>query len=402
MANRGSGTQFSQAALVAEPKAQNTSPFLPANRRKLQLPVAVGGFCVVNLRDHKAWLAGKESNQLTFDGQLYWFATQRERAMFAANPQRYVPALGGDCVVTYAELGERRSGNPKYGALHAKRLFFFQSQAELKTFQAQPELYANVDAANAGQCLVSKVDLQQKMPGLPTTTVIVGGLRYQFAGVHEQRKFLSNMLHYGVQPNLLEPKLTPPPAQAPPLSALVDRKNIAQPLLKARPAISESAKAISGYCPVSIRDAGIWTLGEPRFQFALDGQVYLMAGESEYERFVENPNVYLPALGGNCVVTDVDSQKLVPGSIYQAAQFEDRLFLLAGPEQKRTFKANPERYAQADLIADGNCIVTQIDTGKTVAGRPDLVVWYHDRRYFFASPLEQAKFRENSQRYEVR
>ncbi len=395
--------------LSAEPKPQGANPFQPSANRDVRLPVTLKGFCIVTLRERQEWLLGSESHQVVFDGQLYWFAGQRQRAMFAATPQRYVPALAGNCVVTFAEHGVRKCGGPQYGILHDQRLFFFRSLAEQKQFQSNPDDYANLDLANKGRCLVSEIEEQRQLPGLPETTLIVDGLRYRFVGVHQQRKFLANMRHYGVaMPTTLSTIETPEvhaknlsPSQFP--DGLSDRNKRTKNKTPSKTSVATlTNKAMGGYCPVSIHEQGIWVLGENRIRAKFDGLTYLLAGESEQEQFVKNPNRYVPALGGHCVVTEIDNNQRVPGSIYHASQYEDRLFLFAGAEQKKAFKASPATYFDTDLAVEGNCIVTLVDEGKKIAGLPELLVWHQGKRYLFASTEQQAKFRENLQRYQDR
>ncbi len=395
---------------TAKPKPQDANPFLPAVHRDLRLPVTLEGFCLVTLREQQEWLLGSESHQWVFDGQLYWFVGQRQRAMFAASPQRYVPALGGNCVVTFAESGVSKHGDAQYGILHHQRLFFFSGLQEQEKFQSDPERYANIDLANDGNCLVSQLDDGQRLPGLPETTVIVGGQRYRFVGVHQQRKFLVNMSRYGVA----MPK-TPPGDKAP-----RDRANRRQPLTTgsftkrskakkdeppAQASVAEVAnKAMGGYCPVSIHEQGTWVLGEARYRVEFDGRNYLMADASGQKLFTANPNRYIPALGGYCVVTELDENRRIPGSIYHAMwhEGENRLFLFASAQQKKAFEENPSIYLGADLVAEGNCVVTLIDEGKKIAGLPEFLLWYQAKRYLFASKGQQAKFRENIQRYQDR
>lgn len=410
IANGSSTTDSPPPAFVAEPKSQRANPFLPLSERSVRLPVAVDGYCVVTLRERQEWLRGSEANQRVFDGKLYWFRGQRERVMFATRPRRYVPALNGDCVVTLAEHEIRQRGIPQHGTLHDGRLFFFRSLAEQQKFQANPDRYTQMDLANDGHCLVSQIDAQRKLPGLPETTVIADGLRYRFAGVHQQRKFLANMLAYGVKvpdsPQLEETQ--PRPSNSAPALLTPDASFTMGAAIKTKvPKETSSApvtnKAMGGYCPVSIRDAGTWTAGDPRYRFDFDGLTYLLAGEAEQKLFAQNPSDYVPALGGNCVVTELDENRRIPGSIYHASQFEGRLFLFAGAEQKRVFDTTtPEKYANADLVAAGNCIVSLVDESRTVRGLPELLIWHRGKRYFFASTQQQAVFRENVQRYQDR
>jgi len=404
-------TRSPAQVIVAEPKQQGASPFSPSVNGDVRLPVTVNGFCIVTLRERQEWLLGSEANQLVFDGQLYWFVSQRERAMFAAAPRRYVPALGSNCVVSFAEVGVRRRGNPQYGILHDQRLFFFHGLAERQKFQSNPDQYAKIDLASDGNCLVSQLDEQHRTLGLPETTVIVEGLRYRFAGVHQQRKFLANMRDYGVtvpetpqlDENYIKPSSRPPQVLTAESSPSRNKLGKSNKLRDKKTAAAVTNMAMGGYCPVSIRDAGIWATGDRRYRVEFDGLTYLLAGVDEQKRFSENPSEYLPALGGNCVVTEMDENRRVPGSIYHASQYEGRLYLFAAAEQKRIFDTTtPEKYANADLVAAGTCIVSLLDESRTVAGLPELLIWHRGKRYLFASAQQQATFRENTERYQDR
>ena len=419
-----SGHQF------AEVLPNKAKPFQPSNHR-VRLPVAVDGFCVVALRDHQQWVAGKEKYQTIFDGQLYWFSGERQRAMFAAAPERYVPALGGDCVVTYADTGRRPAGRPEYGLLHQQRLYFFAGPDQLERFRANPDRYATVDWANQGYCVVSERDDQRKILGQPSTVAIVGGLRYFFAGAHQRNLFLANRQRYGVglpeQGSGQRPSEalanTPRPlgsgnSAAPTLSdqgSAFDEKEHPDPsgsTTKEKPLPDAAERTVSvggapghvqpameGYSPVSILEQGQWVHGRYKFHVEHDGKVYLLTGEEEKTLFLQDPNRYLPALEGDCAVSLVDSNKHVAGSIYYAAQYQGRLFLFAGADQKQAFKSSPETYAQADLALEGNCVVTHVDEGKLVKGKAELMVWHHGMRYYFATPELREKFLANPEHY---
>ena len=156
---------------------------------------------------------------------------------------------------------------------------------------------------------------------------------------------------------------------------------------------------MGGYCPVSIRDSGLWVVGVIEFQAEYDGKVYWMVGEAERASFLENPASYLPALGGDCAVTLSETNRRIPGNIFHAVQYENRLFLFAGSDEKQAFKASPASYANVDLALDGNCIVTQVDEKLVAAGLPEHVSWHRGKRYFFATRPLQEKFLANPARY---
>ena len=53
------------------------------------VPVALGGYCVVSLRDQQQWQPGVDALSVVFDGLRYQFPTARNRDIFAAAPQPY-------------------------------------------------------------------------------------------------------------------------------------------------------------------------------------------------------------------------------------------------------------------------------------------------------------------------
>ena len=109
-----------------------------------------------------------------------------------ANLAKYVPALGGDCTVCYANAGKRIPGNIRHGVFHNSRLFLFPSDREKKEFLAHPRRYADVDLALDGKCAVCRVMVGKDVPGKPQFTAIHDGFRYQFPSDKERQVFLAN------------------------------------------------------------------------------------------------------------------------------------------------------------------------------------------------------------------
>ncbi len=381
----------SSSRVLVQPQGLPANPFQPQRQPPAKIPLALEGFCVVSLRDGQEWVAGETKHQIIFDGQLYWFATTRHRAIFAQAPGRYAPALSGDCIVTFAETGQRIPGNIKHAILHGQRLYFFANESMQSVFQADPQKFQQVDLAQDGNCLVTYTDLHRELPGLPATLVIVDGVRYLFAGVQQKAQFLSNMDHYGVTP----------PAKYSPSAEQVPEESAAKPLPTQQQVaeLSAEALALQGYCAVTIRTRGLWQNGKGAYQEIFDGRKYYFFGEEEKSLFLQTPDNYVPALGGDCPVTKVETGRLAPGSVFHPIIFRDRLYLLADAAEKAKFKAQPKLYADADLGAQGNCLVTAVEEGRSVPGQPEFVAWHQGLRYLFASPAEQVKFRENPDLY---
>jgi len=406
--------QASGLRLYAEPNPVGASPFLPEVRRKTRYPLALRGFSAIDLRDQRQWVVGKEEHQAIFDGQLYRFSDARQRAIFAAAPQRYAPVLGVDCIVTYTKTGDRVAGDVHFGLLYGQRLFFFAGAEQREQFRADPTRFVDADLAHQGNCIVSKVDRQQLIKGLPKTVTTVGGLRYFFAGAQQQAHFLANLQHYGAKigmasagedrpskadiapPNVLVPGSRPLAGELPADGSGRRKEKVTS---DANRLPADTKAALAGYCPVSIRDNGTWEEGDPRLRAMYDGKVYQFAGESEKALFIKNPAPYVPALAGDCVVSLRQNNKLIPGSIYYTAGYEGRLFLFAGAAERLAFKAAPIAYANVDLAMDGNCAVTYAEKGETVAGLPEYMTWNQGKRYYFLSQELKEKFLENPQSY---
>ena len=383
--------------LLDKPMRLFASPYRPKSNRDTILPVALKGFSVVTLRNSQQWLSGQKNFQLVFDGQIYWFTSAGQRAIFAAAPSRYVPALGGDCVVTYQETGQRKPGSIEYGLVHDQRLFFFASLEMRELFRSAPARFAQADLATEGRCLVSETDAGLDLPGMPETLVIVDGIRYVFYGTQQRSQFLANRAHYGVQPPAtVEPPQGPRSSQA--AGSAARDEGSAKPL----PTEDESATvplAMQGFCPVTIRSNGLWKSGNPASQTVFDGKQYLFVGPKERALFLKKPGFYLPAFAGDCPVTWIDFQQRVPGSVYDPVMYQGRLYLLAGASEKSVFKADPTRFANADIAADGKCVVTLVEEEQSAPGRPEFETWHRGTRYRFASADRQAKFETDRRRY---
>ena len=340
-----------QGRMFAKPHLPGANPYKITELDDVELPVALSGFCAVTLRDQYQWLAGTPRFQLVFDGQIYWFLSRRELEIFAASPLEYAPALKGDCIVTFEETGKRVQGRLEHGAVRNGRIYLFQSEEHSSRFRADPSRFEDVDLAFAGNCIVSQVENRREVPGLPETTALVNGMRYQFLGDFQRRLFASNMERYGIKRQLLTP-LQGAPVR---IESASDNAGVSDPQAT-RESKSDSAEdslqprsAMDGFCPVTFESKGVWVRGSFQYQTEYKGKLYLMAGAKEKREFEDDPEGYVPALGGDCLVTKVDDGTDVPGSVYHATydkQKEQKLYLFTGAEQLEKFLADPDKYRE--------------------------------------------------------
>ncbi|MGB9689013.1 hypothetical protein [Thermogutta sp.] len=159
-------------------------------------PLALEGYCPVSLHTVYKWVKGDPSIRTVFDGHTYYFANEQGKQMFLAAPEKYVPALGGDCVVSLVKTGKRVPGNIRYAVFHDGRLFLCANADAKSTFLADPSGYVDADLAYGGYCVVCRVGMQQMVRGRPEFMVIHKGLRYLFASAAQRDEFLANPSKY--------------------------------------------------------------------------------------------------------------------------------------------------------------------------------------------------------------
>lgn len=187
--NRSSGRTY-------PPQRLHQSPAGSSRRAQPQTPVALEGYCPVSLKTVPKWVKGVPSIQTTFDGHAYHFANQQGKKMFLADPAKYVPVLGGDCVVSLVKMGKRVRGSVRHAALHEGRLFLFANKDGKKIFLANPKAYANADLAYGGNCVVCSLNMRRTVAGRPEFTVFHKGLRYLFPAAGQRDQFLANPQQY--------------------------------------------------------------------------------------------------------------------------------------------------------------------------------------------------------------
>ena len=373
-----------------------------------QFPVALGGYCVVQLHDQRHWVPGRGGEGARFDGLEYRFDSSRDRHIFLSARETYVPMLGGDCPVTYAETEKRVAGKLEYGILHRRRLIFFAGPDEQRRFAEAPDKYENVDLVLDGRSVVSMIDDRKWVAGVPGTVVIHRGLRYFFANDFERRIFLKSPGRYDgtgqkvEQPNLLMESQTVSgrlTAEAFQQSSAKKGNGFNTSQATAKEALLGALPAMSGYCPVSLRQDGTWVRGRQEFSVNFKQIVFLTAGARERDLLKNDPADYLPACSGECAVSLVELDEHVRGSVFHAAEFDGRLFLFADAAAKTRFKATPEKYALIDIAARGFCAVTLTDEEKQTPGVQQFATWHDGKIYRFAGAAEKAKFLAKPERY---
>ena len=157
--------------------------------------------------------------------------------------------------------------------------------------------------------------------------------------------------------------------------------------------------AMGGACPVCLVKMNKIVPGKPEYASVHDGARYLFPGPEQKRMFDENPAAFTPALGGACTVCKVDMHKDVPGKVEHRLVHNNRLYLFPSSRQLGMFKANPNKYADADVALGGNCSVCKVEMGKDVKGKPAFAADYHGKHYLFPGRQQLDMFVANPGKY---
>lgn len=286
--------------------------------------VAMEGNCAVCFVEAGKVMPGSERHSVVFDRQVYYFPSEAEKKMFVANPARYAPALGGDCVVCRANMGVRMPGKVQFAAMHNGRAYLFPSGKELDAFNADPKRYENVDIALQGHCSVCIVMAKKWMPGKPDIVSVYDGLRYFFPSVEEKKAFEADQARF-----------TP---------------------------------ALEGDCVVCLKDSGKRIAGSPEFSAMHGGRLYLFPEAGAQKHFLANPGPYAGldvANGGNCIVCTKMVGKQVPGSVEFTSIYKGQRYLFPSAKERQMFDASPVEFVKTNSKVGGGAANNVRVVGKT-------------------------------------
>jgi hypothetical protein len=140
---------FALALAIHSPAQAVTVGTLVAGERIVsdaRAGVAIYGFDPVEYFLSGEARAGWESYELQFEGLIWRFVSEANRAAFRASPDAYVPRFGGYDPIAL-DRGAPVAGHPRLFAVHDARLYLFYREENRDTFLAAPA--AAIEAAQA-------------------------------------------------------------------------------------------------------------------------------------------------------------------------------------------------------------------------------------------------------------
>jgi YHS domain-containing protein len=114
---------------------------LPGTQPLRGAPVALDGYCPVELGENERWLPGNPRWPVLYQGRTYLFHSPTGRQRFLADPRRYVPAYSGNDPVLAVDGNRRVPGQTDYCVIYDGQLYMFANSATLARFKMNPERY---------------------------------------------------------------------------------------------------------------------------------------------------------------------------------------------------------------------------------------------------------------------
>ena len=137
------------------------------------------------------------------------------------------------------------------------------------------------------------------------------------------------------------------PSYQPVRKAVMDVKGISEETIAMKKAAKKAlpTEALNGYCPVELGSKGRWVKGDLRWTVVYQGAIFRLSGPEQRKLFQANPNRYVPVDGGSDLVLKVDAHRQVAGLPSFCATYNGHLYMFANAENQAQFNKFPQRYA---------------------------------------------------------
>lgn len=159
-------------------------------------PTPLGHYCPVALLEKAVLVEADSTHTAVYAGARYFFGSADARARFADEPEKYVPARGGECLVTLAESHEEVAGSDRFPVVYDGRIYLCATEKARQKFLANPASYANRDLRSQGTCPHCGAVLAAQPQGRNRFQIRFGGSRYQFPDKAHMEAFLKAPLRY--------------------------------------------------------------------------------------------------------------------------------------------------------------------------------------------------------------
>ena len=123
----------------------------------------------------------------------------------------------------------------------------------------------------------------------------------------------------------------------------VPQNQIASPVPQLPP--GSPALAFEGYCPVTLKNARKWVVGNSQFGAVHRGRTFLFTSEADRQQFLASPDTYSPVFSGLDPVLMLDQNQRMEGSRKYGYEYRGAFYLFHSQETMAHFANDPAHYA---------------------------------------------------------
>ena len=118
----------------------------------------------------------------------------------------------------------------------------------------------------------------------------------------------------------------------------------------------ENRLMLDGYCPVTLWKNRRWVKGNTELKVEHRGQHYFLADEVAMKEFKDNPERYAPRFMGCDPTMVYDQERAIKGDTRFAAFYDEELYMFTSEDNRKKFKASPDRYTRTRVVFEVNDI----------------------------------------------
>ncbi len=181
-------------------------------------------------------------------------------------------------------------------------------------------------------------------------------------GFHPINEYVAMMQRASTRYADLLAKRQPRPSA--PVANIPNEGSTSQELASQSNPAPKSAKVgpimLDGYCAVTLWKHRRWVKGSEQFKGEYKGQEYVFSSAEALHEFTENPERFVPRFLGCDPVVVWDTDRAIAGKTQFGAFYDDELYLFSTAENRKTFKASPDRYIRTRVVLRPELIETAI------------------------------------------
>jgi len=130
-------------AVVVDAPSHQTVVKKPVDNSPRPMVLAMEGFCPVTLYRTREWVKGEQKFALQYLGVVYYFQGETEREEFLKNSAQYSPKFAGCDPVSFWETQRAAQGTAKYAAYYDGQLYLFENEENRAKFRENPLRYTH-------------------------------------------------------------------------------------------------------------------------------------------------------------------------------------------------------------------------------------------------------------------